>query len=120
MRKARPVARSQPQRRDSSKRLVMLVAGLALCWSAQSADTALENAQLALLVRQLHQLERSALDARKLSDSNSHRYRFDYPRLQADLARIRTGIEDYLSPPRAQPRDAQELSGEYRDSVEPK
>ncbi len=114
MRKARPVTTERPMRPDPSKRLVMLVAGLAICWSAQSADVAVENAQLALLVRQLNQLERTALDAQKLSDSHAHRYHFDYARFQADLARIRTGVEDYLSPPRAQPRDADELGGQYR------
>ncbi|MBS0417975.1 MAG: RAQPRD family integrative conjugative element protein [Proteobacteria bacterium] len=98
----------------------MLVAGLAVCWSAHPSDNALENAQLALLVRQLNQLERTALDAQKLSDTNAHRYHFDYARLTADLARIRGGIEDYLSPPRAQPRDPDELSGQYRASGEPK
>ena len=114
MRKARPVTTERPMRPDPSKRLVMLVAGLAICWSAQSADNALENTQLALLVRQLDQLERTALDAQRLSDSHTHRYHFDYARFQVDLARIRSGVEDYLSPPRAQPRDAEELSGQYR------
>jgi RAQPRD family integrative conjugative element protein len=116
MRKARPVTTERPIKPDPSKRLVMLVAGLAVCWSAQSSDSALENAQLALLVRQLNQLERTALDAQKLSDADAHRYHFDYARLQGDLERVRAGIEDYLSPPRAQPRDADELSGQYRAS----
>ena len=114
MRKARPVTTERPMRPDSSKRLVMLVAGLAICWSAQSADNAMENAQLAVVVRQLNQLERTALDAQKLSDSHAHRYHFDYARFEADIARIRSGVEDYLSPPRAQPRDAEELNGQYR------
>ena len=69
---------------------------------------------MALLVRQLNQLERTALEAQKLSDVSAHRYHFDYARLQADLARVRGGLEDYLSPPRAQPRDPDELSGQYR------
>jgi RAQPRD family integrative conjugative element protein len=116
MSKPRPVTTERPIKPDPSKRLVMLVAGLAVCWSAQSSDTALENAQLALLVRQLNQLERTALDAQKLSDTSAHRYHFDYARLTADLARIRGGIEDYLSPPRAQPRDSDDLSGQYRAS----
>ena len=114
MRKARPVTTERPMRPDSSKRLVMLVAGLAMCWSAQSSDNALENTQLALLERQLNQLERTALEAQKLAESHAHRYHFDYARFQADLTRMRNGIEDYLSPPRAQPRDTQELSGQYR------
>jgi RAQPRD family integrative conjugative element protein len=116
MRKARPVTTERPIKPDPSKRLVMLVAGLAVCWSAHPSDNAQENAQLALLVRQLNQLEHTALNAQKLSAANAQRYHFDYARLSADLARIRGGIEDYLIPPRAQPRDAQELSGQYRAS----
>lgn len=42
------------------------------------------------------------------------RYRFDYPRLTADLERVRDGINNYLSPSRAQPADLVELSGDYR------
>jgi RAQPRD family integrative conjugative element protein len=117
MRKARPVTTDRPMRRFASTRLVMLVAGLAICWTVRSSDNAPENAQLALLVRQLNQLERLASEAQKLSDTSTHRYRFDYARLQADLTRIRGGIEDYLTPPRAQPRDADELSGQYRASA---
>src|SRR3546814_19668924 len=46
------------------------------------------------------------------------RYHFDYPRLLADLARVRTGIQSHLTPSRAQPRDLAELAGEYRRSEE--
>ncbi|NMX64377.1 conjugal transfer protein [Pseudomonas sp. WS 5079] len=46
-------------------------------------------------------------------ESNT-RYRFDYPRLTQDIQRIRQGVQDYLSPSRAQPRDSTELVGEYR------
>lgn len=116
MREARPVTTDRPMRRFTSTRLVMLVAGLAIGWTAHSSDNAPEKAQLALLVRQLNQVERLALEAQELSDVGTHRYRFDYARLQADLGRIRGGIEDYLSPPRAQPRDPDELSGQYRAS----
>jgi RAQPRD family integrative conjugative element protein len=42
------------------------------------------------------------------------RYHFDYSRLRADLTRVRAGIQDYLAPSRAQPRDPTELSGQYR------
>jgi len=42
------------------------------------------------------------------------RYHFDYSRLLADLAQVRTGIQTYLAPSRAQPRDLTELSGDYR------
>jgi len=32
---------------------------------------------------------------------------------------MHTGLQDYLSPPRAQPRDAADLLGDYRKSTEP-
>ncbi|MGS8282218.1 integrative conjugative element protein, RAQPRD family, partial [Pseudomonas aeruginosa] len=41
-------------------------------------------------------------------------YHFDYPRLLADLARVRAGIQAHLTPSRAQPRDPSELAGDYR------
>ena len=38
----------------------------------------------------------------------------------ADIARIRQGLQDYLAPSRAQPRDAAELSGQYqREGAQP-
>nr|WP_273649646.1 RAQPRD family integrative conjugative element protein [Pseudomonas aeruginosa] len=41
------------------------------------------------------------------------------PRVRKDLQRVRAGIQDYLTPPRAQPRDPVELSGDYRQSSPP-
>ena len=42
------------------------------------------------------------------------RYRFDYLRLSQDIQRIRHGVQGYLSPSRAQPREPSELVGDYR------
>lgn len=81
--------------------------------SASAADT-LESADLAALLRQLDMAERIARNTETLSPNGPSRYHFDYARLHADIARIRAGIEDYLSPRRAQPRDPDALSGEYR------
>ena len=78
-----------------------------------AADAALESTQLALILRQLDTIDRTANLASASAASNS-RYRFDYARLRTDLARVRAGIEDYLAPPRAQPRDPTPLNGEYR------
>lgn len=86
-------------------------AGMSL--STAAADT-LESAELAALLRQLDMAERLAQHAETLSPNSASRYHFDYARLHADIARIRAGIEDYLSPRRAQPRDPDALSGEYR------
>ncbi|MCQ7290061.1 RAQPRD family integrative conjugative element protein, partial [Salmonella enterica] len=41
------------------------------------------------------------------------RFYFDYSRLAADLQRIRQGLQDYMTPSRAQPRDPSDLSGNY-------
>lgn len=93
---------------------IVLAAGLSVWSHTRAADTAPENTQLALLVRQLDQIDREAQRAESLPASTNSRYHFDYARLHSDIARIRRGIEDYLSPPRAQPRDPDALSGEYR------
>jgi len=85
-----------------------------LCGPAHAAETASENAQLAMLLRQLDTLERLAQDASALRADGATRYHFDYARLHADIARIRAGIQDYLTPPRAQPRDGELLIGQYR------
>lgn len=46
------------------------------------------------------------------------RYHFDYTRLTADLQRMRAGINDYLTPQRAQPRAPAALQGDYRQDSE--
>jgi RAQPRD family integrative conjugative element protein len=48
-----------------------------------------------------------------VGDEPGKRFFFDYQRLAGDIARIRHGLEDYLTPSRAQPRDTVELSGQY-------
>lgn len=84
-----------------------------------AADDALESTQLALILRQLDTIDRTA-DLASASAASNSRYRFDYARLRTDLARVRAGIEDYLAPPRAQPRDPTPLDGEYRTDQAPR
>ncbi|OZI62787.1 MULTISPECIES: RAQPRD family integrative conjugative element protein [Bordetella] len=79
------------------------------------AESPAQRQELAAALRQLDALERT------VADSASHtpiqpgeRYHFDYPRLLADLARVRAGIQAHLTPSRAQPRDLSELAGSYR------
>lgn len=91
---------------------VTLAAGLSV-YGLSAADSDLENERLAALVRQLDMLDRLAAQA-SVSSNTNNRYHFDYARLRQDVARIRTGIEEYLSPRRAQPRDPDPLNGEYR------
>ncbi|MGH8301834.1 MAG: RAQPRD family integrative conjugative element protein [Steroidobacteraceae bacterium] len=98
---------------------VAIAAGLAVGPSARAADPTLERADLAMIVRELNLVDRLALEGRSVAPHDG-RYHFDYTRLESDLARVRAGINDYLTPPRAQPRDQIFLSGDYRrESKEP-
>ena len=83
---------------------------------ATAAGDAIEREQLAALVRQIDLIDRFAEHAAHTAPQEHARYHFDHARLREDLQRVRTGIQDYLTPPRAQPRDPVELSGDYRQS----
>ncbi|ROM82714.1 conjugal transfer protein [Pseudomonas brassicacearum] len=79
------------------------------------AAQAYEQAQLSLVLQQLDVIERLTAQAERSSnDQRNERYRFDYTRLIQDIQRIRKGVHGYLSPSRAQPRDTDELAGDYR------
>lgn len=79
------------------------------------AESPAQRQELAAALRQLDALERTvAHSAAQSSIMPGERYHFDYPRLQADLVRVRAGLQDYLTPSRAQPRDLSELAGDYR------
>lgn len=100
-------------RRAPALALVLGVA-LASATPALAGDAAVEHAQLAALVRQLDLLERTARHSASLGRDERARYHFDYARLHQDIERIRAGINDYLTPQRAQPRDPVALVGGYR------
>lgn len=79
------------------------------------AESPTQRQELAAALRQLDALERTvAHSATHTPIAPGERYHFDYPRLLADLARVRAGIQGYLTPSRAQPRDLSELAGDYR------
>lgn len=79
------------------------------------AASAHEQEQFSLIQQQLNTIERLATRAETVSTAEpNERYRFDYPRLTQDIQRIRHGVQGYLSPSRAQPRDPTELVGDYR------
>jgi RAQPRD family integrative conjugative element protein len=99
--------------------LVALALGACLGLEASAIDGASERAELAGLLRQLDLIERLALQSEAHAATTNTRYHFDYGRLREDLTRVRGGIEDYLTPPRAQPRDPQPLSGNYRREKDP-
>ncbi|HBO3999976.1 TPA: RAQPRD family integrative conjugative element protein [Pseudomonas aeruginosa] len=97
----------------------LLAALLAISFSALQpavADDTPDREQLAALARQLDLIDRLAEHAAHTAPQQRARYHFDHARLRDDLQRVRTGIQDYLTPPRAQPRDPVELSGDYRQS----
>ena len=86
------------------------------------AESPAQRQELAGALRQLDALERTVTDsAAHTAVIPGERYHFDYPRLLADLARVRAGIQAHLTPSRAQPRDPSGLAGDYRTerSAEP-
>lgn len=85
---------------------------------AQAAGTASEQANIEVMIRELNALEAVARRSGELPNDGSQRYHFDYQRLAGDVARMRQGLQDYLSPSRAQPRDTTELSGHYTTNSE--
>lgn len=91
----------------------LLPFALSLVHGASLAGGAQERIELDLFLRQLDTLEVLAQRA-ETSKTPTERFRFDYPRLQQDIQRIRQGVRGYLSPSRAQPRDPGELIGDYR------
>lgn len=110
-----PLSRSNAHA-DRLARLAWLPAMALISFAAfpgwtQAAEP--EREQLQLLVRQIDLMERTARHAASLPRSTDTRYRFNYPRLLDDIARVRGGVLDYLTPQRAQPRDAAELHGDY-------
>ncbi|WP_346655346.1 RAQPRD family integrative conjugative element protein [Pseudomonas sp. BW16M2] len=101
-------------------RCAALASLLAMACIAQAAPQA-QRQDLVTTQRQLEALERIVQQAATFAAPDpNERYHFDYPRLLADLARVRAGIEQFLTPSRAQPRDTDELGGQYRaESVPP-
>ncbi|MDG3999986.1 integrative conjugative element protein, RAQPRD family [Achromobacter denitrificans] len=93
-----------------------LVTALLLGQSSMAlAESPAQRQELVAALRQLDALERTvAGGAAHAPIQPGERYHFDYPRLLADLERMRTGIQAHLTPSRAQPRDLSELTGEYR------
>ncbi|MFU7488811.1 RAQPRD family integrative conjugative element protein [Pseudomonas aeruginosa] len=77
------------------------------------ASEVIEREQLAALARQLDLIDRLAEHAANTAPQERARYHFDYARLRADLKRVRAGLQDYLVPQRAQPRDPVPLAGDY-------
>ena len=92
---------------------VALTIALAGASPASAGDATAEHEQLAALARQLNLIDRLAEHAANTAPQERARYHFDYARLRADLKRVRAGLQDYLVPQRAQPRDPVPLAGDY-------
>lgn len=93
--------------------LLLAAAGLQPAVAADAADNAAEREMLAAVTRQLELLDRLAERGATTAPQERARYHFDYARLRADLKRVRAGLQDYLVPQRAQPRDPVPLAGDY-------
>lgn len=67
-----------------------------------------------MIVQVQASLERARVAAAQADPSERGRYFFDYQRANGDLRTISTGIDRYLEPARAQPRDLTGVAGNYR------
>lgn len=97
----------------------LVVTGPLLAQPAAADDGSQEREHLAAVVRQIDLIDRLARQSAAASPRTRSRYHFDYRRFNADLQRLRHGVNDYLAPPRAQPRDPSALSGDYRRETRP-
>lgn len=93
----------------------LLISILLVACSCANATPIQEPVDMELIQKQLEATEHIANRANITNTPDtSERYRFDYPRLIHDIQRIRQGVQGYLSPSRAQPRDPREMVGDYR------
>lgn len=95
--------------------IITIVISLCITSSAFAASLT-EREELTLSLSQLTQIEASLHRAQQSSRTGiNERYYFDYPRIYSDITTLRSGIEHYLTPARAQPRDTATLAGQYRE-----
>lgn len=81
-----------------------------------SGVQAAESDELALVMKQLDQVQAALERARVVAvqDGQNGRFYFDYLRATQDIKSIRQGISVYLEPSRAQPGPSASLTGQYR------
>ncbi|MGU6058460.1 integrative conjugative element protein, RAQPRD family [Klebsiella pneumoniae] len=95
--------------------ITTIVISLFITSSALAAPLT-EREELTLSLNQLSQIEDSLNRAQQSARTGiNERYYFDYPRINSDISTLRSGIEHYLTPARAQPRDTAALVGQYRE-----
>ncbi|UAN63384.1 RAQPRD family integrative conjugative element protein [Serratia sp. JSRIV006] len=86
--------------------------GMACC--AQAAEKDELATSLRLLDQAQASLERARVAAAQSDPAAHGRYFFDYSRVTADINTIKAGIDHYLEPSRAQPREAGTVAGNFR------
>lgn len=91
----------------------VLLGSIGLGSSTHASNSSSEEASLAAILRHLDAIERLSRASNGIDSGTATRYHFDHARLHADISRIRRGIEDYLTPSRAQPRDLSAVIGQY-------
>ena len=91
---------------------VIAVSTLILVSPAQ-ADSDAERAALTRLLHEIAVLEPVVREAQSQADPDA-RIHFRYDWLLADLTRVRSGIQDHIDNPRAEPRTVTPLRGDYR------
>lgn len=92
--------------------IIVLLFGITTAFAASLT----EREELTLSLNQLTQIEASLHRAQQSARTGiNERYYFDYPRIHSDITTLRSGIENYLTPTRAQPRDTATLVGQYRE-----
>jgi plasmid conserved hypothetical protein, RAQPRD family len=93
------------------------ITGMLLLTALFSTANAAENDELALVLRQIDQvqasLERARVAAAQTDPAELGRFFFDYRQATSDLNTIRAGIDRYLVPSRSQPRSSS-IGGNYR------
>ena len=92
---------------------LLLTGSISVAHAAEQDNLALLLSQLRLLDATLQRAEKQAIVATDL------RFYFDYPQAHADIQAMRNGIEHYLTPSRAQPRQVLPLAGTYRQERKP-
>ena len=96
-------------------KVIQIIVSLFITSSALAAPLT-EREELTLTLNQLTHIEASLHSAQQSARTGiNERYYFDYPRIHSDITTLRSGIEHYLTPIRAQPRDTATLVGQYRE-----
>ncbi len=96
------------------KKIAFTVALSGLLSTQAIASEVFEREQLSLILKQVKNAQRITVAAHeKVTPTDIERFWFDYERLEHDLKKIQLGIEHYMTPNRAQPR---ELHGEMASS----